>query len=78
MYRDYYSGNVITEPLTRFWMVIRGVVQGSQTCVCRHATFAEAEAEAIRLCKKESATFFILEAIEAVEAMVLASLTRLP
>ena len=49
----------------KFWMVIREK-DGCATAR-RHVTLGEAKVEAERLCAKERAAFFILEAIEKLE-----------
>lgn len=54
---------------TKFWMVIKGLGQGANVCVFRHETLAEAEEEAARLCRKTGEAFYVLEAVEIVEAM---------
>jgi hypothetical protein len=53
---------------TKFWMVIR---HDGRTPVVRHETLQDAEAEAERLCKKETSTFFVLEAVSKHSATVI-------
>ncbi len=55
--------------VTKFWMVIKGLGQGANVCVQRHETLTDAEEEAARLCRKTGEAFYILEAVQIVEAM---------
>jgi hypothetical protein len=50
---------------TKFWIVCKN--SADLTASKRHYTYQAAEAEAIRLCKKTAADFFILESIAVIE-----------
>lgn len=51
--------------MNKFWMVIRDT--SPNICQKRHETYDSAKEEAERLCNKERARFYILEAVEVLQ-----------